>query len=75
MAPILERSYGIMVYQEQVLQVAEVMAGYSMAEAENLRRAMGKKIPAVMRAEEEKFVAGCVGKGSQRGAGRDSCSR
>ena len=67
MAPILERSYGIMVYQEQVLQVAQVMAGYSMAEAENLRRAMGKKIPAVMRAEEEKFVAGCTARGTQRG--------
>ncbi len=69
MAPILERSYGIMVYQEQVLQVAEVMAGYSMAEAENLRRAMGKKIPAVMRAEEEKFVAGCTARGHSEALG------
>ncbi len=70
MAPILERSYGIMVYQEQVLQVAQVMAGYSMAEAENLRRAMGKKIPAVMRAEEEKFVAGCTARGHSEALGK-----
>ncbi|HEX2370479.1 MAG TPA: DNA polymerase III subunit alpha, partial [Acidimicrobiia bacterium] len=70
MAPILDRSYGIMVYQEQVLQVAQVMAGYSMAEAENLRRAMGKKIPAVMRAEEEKFVAGCQARGHSEALGK-----
>ncbi len=57
---VLADTYGIMVYQEQVLQVARQMAGFSMVEADMLRKAMGKKIPAVMREQEEKFVAGCL---------------
>jgi DNA polymerase-3 subunit alpha len=56
---ILGDTYGIMVYQEQVMQVAQKMAGYSMAEADALRKAMGKKIPAVMAEQRDKFVAGC----------------
>jgi DNA polymerase-3 subunit alpha len=60
---ILGDTYGIMVYQEQVMQVAQQMAGFSMAEADMLRKAMGKKIPAVMREQEEKFVAGCLDNG------------
>jgi DNA polymerase-3 subunit alpha len=60
---VLGDTYGIMVYQEQVMQTAQRMAGYSMAEADMLRKAMGKKIPAVMKAQEEKFVAGCVANG------------
>ncbi len=60
---ILGDTFGIMVYQEQVMQVAQKMAGFSMAEADLLRKAMGKKIPAVMREQEEKFVAGCVARG------------
>ena len=62
-APLLEDTYQIMVYQEQVMQVAQAMAGYSMAEADNLRKAMGKKIKSVMDAEKAKFVAGCVATG------------
>ena len=54
----LADTYQIMVYQEQVMSVAQEMAGYSMVDADNLRRAMGKKIKSVMKAEEEKFVAG-----------------
>ncbi len=60
---VLADTYGIMVYQEQVLQVARQMAGFSMVEADMLRKAMGKKIPAVMREQEEKFVAGCLANG------------
>jgi DNA polymerase-3 subunit alpha len=60
---VLAETYGIMVYQEQVMQAAEIMAGYSMVEADTLRKAMGKKIPAVMARQEEQFVAGCGSKG------------
>ncbi|MDH3308266.1 MAG: DNA polymerase III subunit alpha, partial [Acidimicrobiia bacterium] len=66
---LLESTYGIIVYQEQVMQVAAEMAGYDMAEAENLRKAMGKKIKSVMGAEKEKFVAGCVSQGHPRDLG------
>ncbi|MGH8875003.1 MAG: DNA polymerase III subunit alpha, partial [Acidimicrobiia bacterium] len=68
---VLRDTFGIMVYQEQVMQVAEIMAGYSMAEADNLRKAMGKKIPAVMAAEHHKFVKGCVAKGHPEQLGKD----
>jgi DNA polymerase-3 subunit alpha len=59
------------VYQEQVMSVAQEMAGYSMVDADNLRRAMGKKIKSVMKAEEEKFVAGCVAQGHEEKVGRE----
>ena len=68
---ILQDTYGIMVYQEQVMQVARRMAGYSMAEADMLRIAMGKKIPAVMREQEEKFVAGCIATGHDEALARE----
>ena len=48
------------------------MAGYSMVDADNLRRAMGKKIKSVMKAEEEKFVAGSVAQGHEEKVGRES---
>jgi DNA polymerase-3 subunit alpha len=67
----LEDTYQIMVYQEQVMMVAQELAGYSMADADNLRRAMGKKIKAVMAAEEEKFVAGCLAQGHSEETGRE----
>ena len=60
---VLGDTYGIMVYQEQVMQVARKMAGFSMVEADTLRQAMGKKIPAVMKRQEENFIAGCVASG------------
>ncbi len=69
--PVLRDSYGIMVYQEQVMQAAEVMAGFSMVEADRLRKAMGKKIPSVMAEQEELFVEGCVGQGHSRELGRE----
>jgi DNA polymerase III subunit alpha len=68
---LLADTYQIMVYQEQVMQVAQEMAGYSMVEADNLRKAMGKKIKSVMDAEEEKFVAGCVAQGTPRRSAGD----
>jgi DNA polymerase-3 subunit alpha len=67
----LADTYQIMVYQEQVLMVAREMAGYSMAEADDLRKAMGKKIKAVMVAEEERFVRGCIDQGHTEETGRE----
>ncbi len=67
----LADTYQIMVYQEQVMTVAQEMAGYSMADADELRRAMGKKIKSVMQAEEEKFVQGCIDQGHSEQTGRD----
>jgi DNA polymerase-3 subunit alpha len=57
---ILESTYGVMVYQEQVMQIAVQMSGYTMSEADNLRKAMGKKIREVLVPHREKFVAGAV---------------
>jgi len=58
--PILKETYGIFVYQEQVMQAAQVLAGYSLGQADLLRRAMGKKIKAEMDAQRAGFVAGCA---------------
>ena len=58
--PILSETYGIFVYQEQVMQAAQVLAGYSLGGADLLRRAMGKKIKAEMDAQRATFVAGCA---------------
>jgi DNA polymerase-3 subunit alpha len=60
---VLRETYGVIVYQEQVMQIASVMAGYSLGEADILRRAMGKKKVEVMEAEAKKFVAQAVEKG------------
>ena len=56
---ILAETYGIFVYQEQVMQAAQVLAGYSLGEADLLRRAMGKKIQSEMDAQRSRFVEGC----------------
>jgi DNA polymerase-3 subunit alpha len=56
--PILKETYGVIVYQEQVMKIANVLAGYSLGDADNLRRAMGKKIPEVMEEQREKFMKG-----------------
>jgi DNA polymerase-3 subunit alpha len=58
--PILKETYGVIVYQEQVMQIAQVLAGYSLGDADNLRRAMGKKKKADMDREKERFMAGAV---------------
>ena len=60
---ILEETYGVMVYQEQVMQVAQRIAGYSLGGADMLRRAMGKKKAEVMVAEKSKFIEGAVKNG------------
>jgi len=57
---ILAETYGIFVYQEQVMQAAQVLAGYSLGEADLLRRAMGKKIKSEMDAQRARFVEGCA---------------
>ena len=56
--PILKETYGVIVYQEQVMKIANVLANYSLGDADILRRAMGKKIPEVMEEEKVKFMAG-----------------
>ncbi|MCE9507367.1 MAG: DNA polymerase III subunit alpha [Alphaproteobacteria bacterium] len=57
--PVLKDTYGVMIYQEQVMQAAQVLAGYSLGGADLLRRAMGKKIKSEMDAQREVFVKGC----------------
>ena len=60
---VLQETYGVIVYQEQVMQIANIIAGYSLGEADLLRRAMGKKKPEEMAAQREKFVTGSRAKG------------
>ena len=60
---ILRETYGVIVYQEQVIFIAQALAGYSLGEADILRKAMGKKIPSVMKKEERNFIAGAKKKG------------
>ncbi len=69
--PILRDTYGVLVYQEQVMQVAAVMAGYTLGEADLMRRAMGKKKREILEAEQDRFVAGCVRKGYTQELGQE----
>jgi DNA polymerase-3 subunit alpha len=64
--PILRETFGVIVYQEQVMQAAQILAGYSLGEADLLRRAMGKKIKKEMEAQRERFVSGAVERGIER---------
>jgi len=68
---ILSETYGIMVYQEQVMQMAVRISGYSLAEADTLRHAMGKKIRAKLMVHREKFIEGCVANGYPSRLGED----
>nr|PZN44242.1 MAG: DNA polymerase III subunit alpha [Pseudomonadota bacterium] len=61
--PILKETYGIIIYQEQVMQVAQALSGYSLGEADLLRRAMGKKIKSEMDAQRVRFVEGALKNG------------
>ncbi|MDR1177289.1 MAG: DNA polymerase III subunit alpha, partial [Spirochaetaceae bacterium] len=61
--PILEETYGVITYQEQVMQVARIIAGFTLGHADELRRAMGKKNLEKMVREKEKFIAGAVERG------------
>src|SRR3989337_801669 len=64
--PILRETFGVIVYQEQVMQIARDLAGYTLAEADLLRRAMGKKIRAEMAAQRGRFLKGAAEKGISR---------
>ena len=68
--PILKETFGVIIYQEQVMQIAQVMAGYSLGEADLLRRAMGKKIREEMEKQRASFVAGAHQERRARRAGR-----
>ncbi len=57
---VLKETHGVIIYQEQVMQIAQILSGYSLGEADLLRRAMGKKIKAEMDAQRERFVNGAV---------------
>ncbi len=59
LAGILAETYGVFVYQEQVMQAAQILAGYSLGDADLLRRAMGKKVQAEMDSQRQRFVDGC----------------
>lgn len=58
--PILNETYGVIIYQEQVMQIAQTLSGYSLGEADLLRRAMGKKIRSEMEVQKDRFVDGAV---------------
>ncbi len=57
---VLKETFGVIIYQEQVMQIAQILSGYSLGEADMLRRAMGKKIKAEMDAQRSRFVSGAV---------------
>src|SRR5690606_18898194 len=63
---ILKETYGVIIYQEQVMQIAQVMAGYSLGDADLLRRAMGKKDKAEMARQEARFVEGAMKNGVKK---------
>jgi DNA polymerase-3 subunit alpha len=64
--PILKETYGVIIYQEQVMQIAQVMAGFSLGEADLLRRAMGKKDKREMAQQQSRFVEGAVKNGVKK---------
>ncbi|MDB5571422.1 MAG: dnaE [Hyphomicrobiales bacterium] len=63
MEPVLKETFGVIIYQEQVMTIAQILSGYSLGEADLLRRAMGKKIKAEMDAQRDRFVRGAVERG------------
>ncbi|PXV68255.1 DNA polymerase III subunit alpha [Halanaerobium congolense] len=69
--PILEETFGMILYQEQVMEIASNLAGYSMGEADLLRRGMGKKKLKLVAAEREKFVKGAVERGLTEAAAQE----
>ena len=69
--PILADTQGLMIYQESMMRVAQKIAGYTLEEADNLRKACGKKIRKLLAAEREKFIAGCVSEGYGDALGKD----
>jgi len=71
LAPILKETYGVIIYQEQVIQIAQVMGGYTLGQADMLRRAMGKKDRAEMRRHEARFVKGALERGVRQGDAKE----
>ncbi len=63
LAPILDGTYGCIIYQEQVMEIFRRLAGYSLGKADIVRRAISKKKPEVIRAQREDFLRGCIGNG------------
>ena len=61
--PVLKDTYGVMLYQEQVMQIAQILSGYTLADADLLRRAMGKKKPEEMAKQQSRFVDGAIARG------------
>jgi DNA polymerase III subunit alpha len=71
MEPALKETYGIIIYQEQVMQIAREVAGFTMAQADNMRKAMGKKIKEKMKQVKEDFIKGSVKNGLQKKLAED----
>ena len=64
--PILKETYGVIVYQEQIIEIAATMAGFSLSQADLLRRAIGKKKKEILDQQQELFISGCLEKGFTR---------
>lgn len=62
LVPVLKETQGVIIYQEQVMQIAQILSGYSLGEADMLRRAMGKKLPAEMAIQRNRFIEGALKK-------------
>ncbi len=69
--PILQDTYGVMVYQEQIIKLLQLVAGYSPGEADLVRKAIGKKKREIMNAEEPKFIEGCIKQGLTRDGAKE----
>ncbi len=69
--PVLTETHGVIIYQEQVMQIAQILSGYSLGEADLLRRAMGKKIRSEMDQQRERFVTGAVERGLPKNKAND----
>ena len=72
--PVLAETYGVIVYQEQVMQIAQILAGYSLGEADLLRRAMGKKKKEEMDQQRARFLSGAAERGVPAEPGRGASS-
>jgi len=68
MEPILKPTYGILIYQDDVMMIAVQLAGYSWGEADKFRKAMGKKIPEEMAKQKDRFISGTIERGMKKGA-------
>lgn len=64
--PILAETYGVLVYQESVIEIASLIAGFSLAKADAFRKAVGKKIPELVAAQRDEFIEGCIAQGYER---------